>query len=358
MNWKKITRISIYFFLTIFVLTGIFILYTLYLAGSFKSIQSHFAGKSEQIKTKPAGAEDITLYREEGIAFVSCQDRRNTQEKGAILLLDVKKNKPEFINLTEQLEQNFHPHGIAFYQAADGEKRLFVINHTSETQSSVEIFRYSDKKLIHLESIEDTTLMTSPNDIIAVGKRQFYVTNDHGKVKGFSRQLEDYLRLPYAYVNFYDGKKIQKVAEGINYANGINISNNGKTLFVASTTGRKILVYDRNLANNQLKHKGSLHLATGVDNIELDENENLWIACHPQLLAFINHGKNAENKSPSQVIKIDKQVWENLIHNKEEEIFLNDGKQLSGSSVAAVFGNRLLIGSVYEPHILWCTLEK
>jgi len=39
-----------------------------------------------------------------------------------------------------------------------------------------------------------------------------------------------------------------------------------------------------------------------------------------------------------------------------EEVYLNDGTQLSGSSVAAPVNGRMLIGSVFEPFILDCSL--
>jgi len=37
-----------------------------------------------------------------------------------------------------------------------------------------------------------------------------------------------------------------------------------------------------------------------------------------------------------------------------EEIYLNDGNPMSGSSVGAAYKDRLLIGSVFEPFILDC----
>ena len=39
-----------------------------------------------------------------------------------------------------------------------------------------------------------------------------------------------------------------------------------------------------------------------------------------------------------------------------EKVFLDTGETLSASSVAAVHGNRLLIGGSYEPRLLDCRL--
>ena len=40
-----------------------------------------------------------------------------------------------------------------------------------------------------------------------------------------------------------------------------------------------------------------------------------------------------------------------------EEIYLDTGAEISGSSVAAVRGNRILIGSVFDPKFLDCQLD-
>ncbi|MBW2082855.1 MAG: hypothetical protein JRI39_07165 [Deltaproteobacteria bacterium] len=44
--------------------------------------------------------------------------------------------------------------------------------------------------------------------------------------------------------------------------------------------------------------------------------------------------------------------------DKITEVYLNDGTPISGSSVAAYFRGKLLIGSVFDPKFLVCsTLE-
>lgn len=41
-----------------------------------------------------------------------------------------------------------------------------------------------------------------------------------------------------------------------------------------------------------------------------------------------------------------------------DEIYLNNGEPLSGSGVAAVFGDTILIGSVFDPRPLLCNPQK
>ena len=90
-----------------------------------------------------------------------------------------------------------------------------------------------------------------------------------------------------------------------------------------------------------------------MDNIELDKEGNLWIGSHPKLLTFTRHAKNSDIFSPSQVFKVSLGD-----ENQVEEVYLNDGGELSGSSVAATWENNLLIGPVLEDHFLHCRYNK
>ena len=78
---------------------------------------------------------------------------------------------------------------------------------------------------------------------------------------------------------------------------------------------------------------------------------NLWIGSHPKMFDFIKHAKNKDHYSPSQVIMISSK------DNEIKEVFLSDGSDLSGSSVAALYNNNLLIGAVFEDHFLHCVLD-
>lgn len=331
-----------------------FVLDLLYDAGEFKEISPHFAGTSRRITGAP-GAEDITIHPHTGVAFISSDDRRarlrGEQDQGAIYVFDLTAEDPQIINLTSGFEQEFHPHGLSLYLGENGEERLFVVNHRAQGDF-VEIFDYENKTLVHRESIRDP-LMTSPNDVVAVGPRSFYVTNDHGNQSAMGRTLEEYLRLKRSYVLFYNGSKFEIAARDIAYANGVNVSRDGKQVFVAACIGGKINCYDRDLDSGALTFRRDLDLGTGVDNIELDAEGNLWIAAHPQLLAFTRHARDEKKLSPSQVLKIS---WQEN-PPKIDEIYLERGAEISGSSVAAVFGNSLLIGSVFEKHFLLCDMQ-
>jgi len=324
-------------------------------AGEFKTLKPHFSGQVQKI-SGAVGAEDITIHPKTGVAFISSSDRRaifrGERTRGAIFAYNLSAATPELINLTKDFNKDLHPHGLSLYLGENGEASLFVVNHRPDGEY-VEIFDYRDSALVPRESIRGE-LMNSPNDVVAVGPRQFYVTNDHGNASAFGRTVEEYLQLERSYVLYYDGQDFKKAANDMAYANGINASHDAKTIYVAACVGLKINVYQRDTASGNLTFENEIPLGTGVDNIELDAAGNLWIAAHPQLLTFTRHAKDATKHSPSEILKVT--LGENGDY-KIDQIYLNDGEEISGASVAAVFGKKLLIGSVFEKYFLVCEMR-
>ncbi len=330
--------------------------FTVWVAGEFKSLEPHFAGQCKVV-TGVVGTEDITIHPETAIAYISSDDRRartaGNPVQGGIWAYDLKTQGADPVNLTPDLKFPFHPHGIGLL--ADGEGgELMVVNHRGggvfgATEDTIEVFAVTPNGLKHVRTVKGDLLL-SANDVVPVGGGRFYASIDHGKPTGLMRAIEDYARLPLAHVVYYDGVRFRRVAEGIRYANGINVSRDGRTLYVAGTTDRAVHVYDRTDASGLLIARGAIETGTGVDNIEIDTSGALWVGAHPKLLTFIAHSKDAAKLAPSQVLRIDPETSE------VTEIFLSEGADLSASSVAARFGQRLLIGAVLDAKFLDCQL--
>ena len=51
----------------------------------------------------------------------------------------------------------------------------------------------------------------------------FEMNNGMTRTLEFTRTLEDFLRLPWGSVVYYDGRSFRVAADGIPYANGINV---------------------------------------------------------------------------------------------------------------------------------------
>jgi arylesterase/paraoxonase len=343
--------------IVVLLLAGLMIK-TYYDAGEFKKITPHFNGQVQAIGGV-LSSEDITIDRLTAMAFIASDDRRahwagkKKARQGCIYGLDLTSNNPTPVNLTRDFSRQLNPHGIGCWTSPGGDLSLFVVNHVPGGHF-VEIFDYRQEKLVHRRSVSGA-LMHSPNDVLPVGPDTFYVTNDHGNSTALGRMAEEYLQLARSYVLYYDGRNFRKVAEALAYANGINISPDRRTVYVAATVGQKIYVYDRHRSTAGLTLRHTVEAGTGVDNIEIDHKGNLWVGCHPKLLTFVKYSKNPEVLSPSQVItvKVNASGQYDI-----REIYLNDGRPLSGSSVAAAFEDTLLIGSVFDERFLWCRLAN
>ncbi len=332
-------------------LLGFAVVHLLRESGYFKKIEPHFNGSCRPIFGMP-GPEDITVRLDAGVAFISSTDRRarlaGKHTRGAIYALDLTVTAPEPVDLTRNFAHDFEPHGLSRFRDLDGHESLFVVSHPGDRQV-IEIFDIEGGTLVHRETIEGEHLR-SPNDVFAVGPRQFYATNDHKNPKGSVRTFEDFLRRAISDVVFFDGKEFHVVADQIAYPNGITGDVEGTSVFVASTTGRAVLRYDRDRKTGALLFRERFETNTGVDNLDWGPDGKIWIGAHPNMLAFLQNARDPKNLSPSQVLSLDPHS------GALKEEFLSAGGNLSTSSVAAKFGSRLLIGSVFEDHILLCEI--
>jgi arylesterase/paraoxonase len=351
---NHVTKVAVF----IFILAVGFILRTMYDAGEFKTLEPHYSGDCFSVDGV-VGAEDITFLKN-GTALISSDNRRSRMNgslaQGTIYQYRPKAKDQKLVNLRPKLDTGFHPHGISVYEHPDGKIFLAVVNHhsgglfNSSEGHSIELFRYEVDSLFHIRSVSGP-LMISPNDIVLINKDQFYVTNDHGSSSGLMQTLEEYLQLRRCNALFYDGKKFSVAASGLGFANGININRDGSLLYVAETIGKQLSIFSRDKNTNDLELIESIDFNSGVDNIEIDSDGNLWIGSHPKMYTFSRHMNDSTVLSPSQVYKVSLDQSNSYTI---EEIYLNLGAELSGSTVAAFYDSTLLIGSVFESYFLDC----
>lgn len=336
------------------VLAGSLIVWLLWVAGEFRPLAPHFQGSCVQVKGI-LGAEDITIHPGSAVAYISAYDRRGVMAgepgQGAIYAYDLRRRVPHLVNLTPAAAADFRPHGISLHVAKEGPDLLFVVNHAGG-RHSIEIYAIGPGKLTHRETLH-SDLLVSPNDLVAVDAERFYVTNDHGSAPGFMRTLEEYLRLSRSNVVYYDGTTFRQAASGIQFANGINMSETGDRIYVNALIGMTLNIYERNKASGALRLQKKIRLGTAGDNIERDSDGRLWIGAHPRLLTLTRHQQDPGLPAPSQVIRVSPDGDDAEV----EEIFLDLGHRLSAASVAAVHGDRLLIGPIWDSRFLDCTLQ-
>lgn len=342
------------------LLLGWFVLDLLIDSGAFRAIEPHFAGQCQRVDGV-MGSEDIVLDPIMKRAYLSYQDFRSLKQvdraqPGAIASYDLERGGSP-MKIAMDFTQPFHPHGLSFFRSDDGERRLFVVNHPDRNTSHVEIFDIEGvdtPTLRHLRTVTGPE-MISINDVVAVGLDRFYATNDAGtRPDDILRTAETFFRLPWASIVYFDSTRFRTVAEGFAYANGITVSTDGRAVYVAETTGRKLSIYDRDVSTGALTLRLERVIASGLDNLSVADDGSIWIGAHPKMFDFLAHASDPTALSPSQVFRAT--VDGNGV--TVQEIFLDDGNQISGSSVALPVGSgRFLIGTVFQQHFLDCQMR-
>ena len=338
--------------------------YILTITGQFKTIEPHFNGTCRAVPGV-VGPEDIVILADGSGALISSNDRRahlaGNPTPGAIFYYDLTQPGATPVNLTPDAPPTFHPHGLGLHEGDS--KTLYVVNHPHADVEgdrpeegpahSIEVFDLVGGALKHKRSIVDETLLVAPNDVAPVGPEQFYVTNDHGSGNKLTRKLEDYLRVARSHLLFFDGSGFSRLPGEYRYANGVIASRDGKRVYLSAPTERAVYAFDRDPGTNELSLVTTIPIGTGGDNIDIDAEGDLWIGAHPKLLTFVSHVHDASSLSPSQVLRLRSDGDENYT---VEEVMLSDGTDLSASSSAARYGNRLLVGSVFGPAFLDCEM--
>jgi arylesterase/paraoxonase len=322
-------------------------------SGMFAGLEPKLIDQCRKVDVFP-GTEDVTIDPELNVAFVSADDRRATfagkPVQGGVFVLKLD-GSDRVMKASPDSFGEFHPHGISLWRGEDGRKRLFAINHTLNDGDKVEVFDVGlGGALLHVDSIAFPE-MSSPNDIVGLGPRRFYVTNDRGVKEGLMAQVEAYFALPLSSLAYFDGQNGRIVARGLTYANGINVSADGKTLYATEFLARKVSVYDRDPATGALKKRKSIKVNTGPDNVEIAADGALWIGGHSKVFDFLKHAEDPAAISPSHVIRVNPET------GLKEDVLIDVEGRINASSVGAVWNNTLIVGAVFDGHVIVCPVN-
>ncbi|XP_066210263.1 serum paraoxonase/arylesterase 1 [Saccopteryx leptura] len=311
---------------------------------AFREVEPVELPNCNLVKGIESGSEDLEILSN-GLAFISSGLKYPRPEKpGKILLMDLNNEDPTVLELEITANKfnvsSFNPHGISTFTDKDNTVYLLVVNHPDD-HSTVELFKFQEeeKRLLHLKTIKHE-LLPNMNDIVAVGPEHFYATNNHYFENPFWRHWLIYLGLELSDVVYYSPNEVKVVADEFDIANGINVSPDGKYVYVAETLAHKIHVYERH-DNWTLTLLKSVVLNTLVDNIFVDPvTGDLWVGCHPNGMRIFY---NSKEPPASEVLQIQDILTEDP---KVTVVYADNGTVLQGSSAASVYKGKLLIGSV------------
>ena len=322
----------------------------------FRGMESSFAGTCEPLPLD-GSAEDIQLDRDRGLAYLSVLDRQGlvdgaTDVQGTILRVNLNLKPLRTDRALLSKPEHFRPHGLSLHIDERGRRRLFALNHPVNRGSEpemLEIFEERSPGLFrHVETISDP-LFVSPNDIVAVGPRQVYVAND--KATTSLGNILQQIGIGGSPITYVDNKNVSVVVSNIAAGGGIAASADGETIYVAETAGQRVRVLERNPDDGSLAEVDRIALNTSPDNIDVAEDGSLWIGAHSNTLKLIQHFTQG-TPAPSQVRRVQ---LEGL--RAQDDIYLNDGREISASSVGVRYDNLLLIGSITARKLLVCSLN-
>jgi arylesterase/paraoxonase len=297
----------------------------------------------EKIETS-AGPEDIFLdlySSEQARLLISCDARRDDEAEEAEIWAYEPETAQRYKLKRSHEPQDFafHPHGI-YVHVYDGRSRLYVVNHEDEKeQHGIAVYKLSQDRIVFEEYITGPEL-NSPNALTVLENGDLLITND-SKKRG--SRMEGLLKKKGSTIYYYDRKssEFSLAAKKISYANGIN--HKGSRVFVASTRQNAIFEYE--LQDKELVNKKEIARVEGADNLRWD-GEDLLVAGHPKILAFVKHAKDGEKLSPCE-------VWRVPTNGDQASLLLySDGGLISAASSAIIYQNNIYIAQVFNPFVL------
>ena len=325
----------------------------------FRQVEPQFAGSCESLELG-ASAEDILVDRERGLAYLSLLDRKGLVEgrtdlQGTVAVVDL--NASPLVAETALLTQpkHFRPHGLSLFIDDSGQRFLFSLNHPVNRGSApemVELFLETTPGRFKHQRTWSDPAFNSPNDLVAVGTAQFYVANDKA-TNGIGSVLQQ-LGIGASPLTYVDDNSVNVVLDNIASGGGINVSADGKYLYVAETSAQRLRVLERDSATGSVREVTKIPVGSSPDNVDVDDQGDLWVGAHANTLKLIQHFA-AGKPAPSQVMKISLNSAGGA--NGREDIYLDNGEQFSASSVGVNYKDLLLVGSITERRMLVCRMD-
>ncbi|XP_072032714.1 serum paraoxonase/arylesterase 2-like isoform X2 [Amphiura filiformis] len=303
----------------------------MFVLGLFNNKHNHAPGPCHYVKGIDTGSEDLHVLPN-GFTFVSTgltwpYMPYNASVRTGIYGFDF--NQPADGVVWLPMEGDFNQdrvmsyHGISVWKdKANDEVTLFVIAHR-EKKDTVELFKFNmdDKKLQHMKTIESPSFNS---------ERLFVV--------------EIFLLWACGSIVYYDGNSAGVVDDGHFFANGMQLSSDGKTLY-ATLYGERALVVFKRKHDNSIEEIRRINVHLNADNINIhEETGDIWLggAYRISVDPTISYGSIVRIQ-PHKEYTID-------------EYYSDDGKDLLMVSGAVRYEKQLLIGTIAHK-LLLCKLQ-
>ncbi|KAG0349153.1 hypothetical protein BC939DRAFT_475641 [Gamsiella multidivaricata] len=328
--------------------------------------------------------EDVHIHYASGLAFTTCghaESRKgwyppigpvNTSAENAFkdkfVVYDIpsgKYNVMELVGLPADVDRVYH--GLDIYERSPTELTIFAVNHR-RTGSVIEVLEYriGDKAVQYKETIQHKLIRT-PNDIVALGPRSFYVSNDHRHSTGIMRGIEEFSRRPWSNVVYYSPEKTFVAYEHVVTANGMAANLDRSLIYLSACHGGAMHVLQPN-EDHSLIIQDYIKLDFYNDNPSYDPaTGDVFVAGHVQPLTMVKHlhTKGRSVDGPSKIVKMSKNPEANTVSGAPkylvETVLVDDGNLISTSTTAAVDRKRgvMLVGTAFSDRgLVRCPIPK
>ncbi|KAI8319833.1 calcium-dependent phosphotriesterase [Martensiomyces pterosporus] len=332
------------------------------------------------------GCEDIVVDPETGLAYLACGALKPRQrwlfpdntydlsieaEADSIYVMDERDQYSELRVLEhgsdgrlQPFSPSFRVHGFDIYwNPADSNDMTFIFVNHQLGGKAVSIFSHvrGTDFLVHVETVR-SELLISPNNILALSKRSFYVTNDMKYARGLMREVSNsVLRLPNTYVlHRSESGDFRVAAEGIRSANGI--ARYGEWVYVTSCGDPSIHIY-RIGQNSSLTLQSRTYYDDSIpDNLFVDPlSGQIYSTGFLKLLELYKLFKDPSPNTTSTAATKIRRLTQRADPKEGfdiETLLVDSGALMPTATVAAIQRRnnvqRLLVGCVMCNHLAVC----
>ncbi|KAJ3735787.1 hypothetical protein DFJ43DRAFT_1057035 [Lentinula guzmanii] len=370
-----VTTVLCVVFASFAILCQVYLLPLLTVLGTFRTVQTFGLDAAACTRIPELQAcEKIVLVRPSGLLYLACStpesrlawtpgmNQLNAEERSSddyIATYDSTTSKVARLRLEDfDSDQPISVHGMDVVSSASNASELFVymINHRAPSgqdprkvgaDSVIEVFKatVSENRLFHIKTVRDPTIV-SPNDIagLADGKG-FYFTNDHGSKAVYDSMIQNpwSATTSVGYCHIDHGCEI--VASGLPSSNGILKASSNDTIYVSSSFGGKITVFQKR-EDNSLSLMDVISIDQVLDNLSIDNEDRLWVAAFPRARDIKELlSKDLDHATPVAAFRISSNIGpsSNGEKYKVEKVLEDDGTIVSGSTSVAYDSDRNLL---------------
>lgn len=302
------------------------------------------------------GAEDIVVDYDTDLGLAVGGDRRAFRGggDGRSRIFSFPLSDPSAArDVTPNKPAELKGFGADLFVDEDGSRWLGVANRANDVHT-IEVYAIIDSGALSHHTTLTAEDFVNPNDLTLLTPSSALVTLDKRARAGSLWEIvEGASRVTTGRVVLLEAGRMETVANNLLSSNGIVKLEDGR-IVVGELVGRRLSIYQSGDEDNNLTLERRITLPFAVDNLTIQDDQTVWVAGHPKLLTLARgYQKSEAISSPSMAVSVD------VTTGHVESLFEDNGRFLSGSSVAVALPNkRFLIGTAFGPAVALCNAQQ